>query len=160
MKLLLWPILLYWHHPSNSNTSPQCHTVTSGWTGLNWVRWRLDSPFQHELLARKGKRGRGRTCWPNPTQETVVGRRTGTMMTRGKASWVIGNFDFLCIILYRIIHVKEIQHIMKGPVNFLKKENNSLNLFSSQIHTCFVRKKKSMQFPTRPRTDTPPIRQP
>ena len=40
----------------------------------------------------------------------------------------------LCIILYRIIHIKKEQHIMKGPVNFLKEENtfcNTVNILLS-----------------------------
>ena len=63
--------------------------------------------------------------------------------------------------VYRIKHVKKEQHIMEGSVNFLKGSISTfcLSIFLDSF-TCFVRKKKSMQFPARPKTDTPPMRQP
>ena len=51
---------------------------------------------------------------------------------------------------------------MEGPVNFLKVwgYHHPVWLIFSDSFTCFVRKKKSMQFPTRPKTDTPLMRKP
>ena len=92
----------------------------------------LHSPFQRELLVIRGKQGTGKIWWPHPTQETVVGRRKGIMRIRGKAKFkfhIMGNIYFLCVILYRIIHIKKEQHIMKGPVNFLKGGNHCVNIF-------------------------------
>ena len=57
------------------------------------------------------------------------------MRIRGKAKFkfhIMGTIYFLCVILYRIIHIKKEQHIMKGPVNFLKGENYSVNIFVQQ----------------------------
>ena len=76
------------------------------------------------------------------------------MMIQGKATLMqveynIGIIYFQCIISYRIIHIKKKQYIMKSPVNFLRGENPTVNLFfvSDNFLLVLLERKKVCSFP-------------
>ena len=119
IRLLPWPIILYWHHPSNSNTENNLHCVRSGWAGLNphhqfhekdpvllnlYPLFHCSGETRHWMGAAAGRREATRGTWGRacPSAGPRSGTRSSLLRTVSEKKNIFKHVIFLFLFLQRI----------------------------------------------------------